>query len=563
MLRPSLILPMRPMTARLGNAVDEHRNLRDDKRPMIPENVVGKLVRKKALSQKDRVFLHFKDETVTYQQLDETSNRFANGLEALGITKNDKIAIMMKNHPVFLYTWFGSAKLGAVEVPINTAYKGDLLKHVINNSDSKILIIDGNLLDRFVLIKEDLTKLEQIIYQGEIVKEVAESLPVPISALERFFEYPSTPVEVDVSPKDPAGIIYTSGTTGISKGAVCPHNFFLHQAKLVAELRDLHSQDVLYTFLPLFHLNAQVFTVLTALLNDAQVVLSDRFSASAFWDEIRTYGATQFNYLGAVMTILSKQEPKENDRDNPVRIAFGAACPPDVMEQVEERFGLVCLEGFGMTEIGIVVHDDINARRTGSCGRVLGEYYEVKLVDDDDMEVEVGKVGEIVARPKKPDIMMTEYYKMPDKTLEIYRNLWFHTGDYAKKDEDGYFYFVDRKKDAIRRRGENISSFEVEKVINAHPQILECAVFAVPSELGEDEVKANIVLKENQTLSPASLIEFCNERMAYFAVPRYVEFVAELPKTPTNRIEKYRLRELGITENTWDREAATIIPPTG
>lgn len=524
----------------------------------MPENVIGRLVHKKALSRKGRVFLRFKDETVTYQQLDETSNRFANGFKALGITKNDKIAIMMKNHPDFLYTWFGAAKLGAVEVPINTAHKGDLLRHIIDNSDSRILIIDGDMLDRLILIKEDLTKLEHVICHGEIVEEVSKSLPVPISALERFFEYPSDPLEVDVSPKDPVGIIYTSGTTGVSKGAVCPHSFFLHQAKLVGELRDLNPQDILYTFLPLFHINAQVFTVLTALLNDAQVVLSDRFSASAFWDEMRKYGATQFNYLGAVMTILAKQEPKENDHDNPVRIAFGAACPPDVMKEVEERFGFVCLEGFGMTEIGIVVHDAINARRTGSCGRVLGEYYEVRLVDDDDMEVGTGDIGEIVVRPKKPHIVMTDYYKMPDKTLEAYRNLWFHTGDYAKKDEDGYFYFVDRKKDAIRRRGENISSFEVEKVINTHPQVLECAVFAVPSELGEDEVKANIVLKENQTLPFERLIEFCSERMAHFAVPRYVEYVRELPKTPTNRVEKYRLRELGITENTWDREKAGI-----
>jgi crotonobetaine/carnitine-CoA ligase len=521
---------------------------------MAPENVIGKLVREKALDQKERVFLHFKDETVTYQQLDEMSNRFAHGFRALGITKNDKIAIMIRNHPDFLYTWFGSAKLGAVEVPINIAYKGDLLTHIITNSDSKILVIDGDLLDRLLFIREDLTKLEQIICHGEIVEEVPKSFPAPISPLERFFECPSNPLETDVSPKDPVAIIYTSGTTGVSKGAVCPHNFFLHQARLVAELRDLDSQDILYTFLPLFHLNAQVFTVLTALLNDAQVVLSDRFSASTFWDEMRKYGATQFNYLGAVMTILAKQEPKEDDRDNPVRIAFGAACPPYVMAQVEERFGLVCLEGFGMTEIGIVVHDDIQARRIGSCGRVLGEYYQVQLVDDDDTDIGVGEVGEIVVRPKKPYIMMTEYYKMPDKTLETYRNLWFHTGDYAKKDQDGYFYFVDRKKDAIRRRGENISSFEVEKIINAHPQVLECAVFAVPSELGEDEVKANVVLRKDQTLPPEKLIEFCDERMAHFAVPRYVEYVTELPKTPTNRVEKYRLRELGITENTWDRE---------
>jgi crotonobetaine/carnitine-CoA ligase len=525
---------------------------------VVPEDVIGKLVRRKALSQQDRVFLHFKDETVTFQQLDETSNRFANGFKALGMSKNDKIAIMMRNHPDFLYTWFGSAKLGAIEVPINTAYKGDLLGHIINNSDSKILIIEGDYLDRLMLIKEDLTKLEQIICHGEMAEEIASSLPVSISAFTQFLEYPSDPLEADVSPKDPVAIMYTSGTTGVSKGALCPHSFFLHQAKLVSKLRDLDSRDILYTFLPLFHLNAQVFTILTALLNDAQVVLSDRFSATAFWDEIRKSGATQFNYLGAVMTILAKQEPREDDHDNFVRIAFGAACPPDVMEQVEERFGLVCLEGFGMTEIGIVVHDDINVRRTGSCGRVLGEYYEVRLVDDDEMEVGVGQVGEIIVRPKEPHIMMTEYYRMPDKTLEVFRNLWFHTGDYAKKDEDGFFYFVDRKKDAIRRRGENISSFEVEKVVNTHPQVLECAVFAVPSELGEDEVKVNVVLKRDQTLPPGRLIEFCRERMAYFAIPRYVEYVTNLPKTPTNRIEKYHLRELGITENTWDREEAGV-----
>jgi len=522
------------------------------------ENVIGRLVRRKALSRPDRVFLRFKDETVTYKQLDEMSNRFANGFMALGINKNDKIALMMKNHPDFLYTWFGSAKLGAVEVPINTAYKGDLLRHVINNSESRILIINGDMLDRLMLIKEDLAQLEQVLCHGEIDEEIAESLPVPISSLERFFEYPSDPPEVEVDPRDPAAIIYTSGTTGVSKGAVCPHSFFMHQAKLVGELRDLNLQDILYTFLPLFHINAQVFTVLTALLNDAQVVLSDRFSASRFWDETRKYGATQFNYLGAVMTMLAKQEPRENDHDNPVRIAFGAACPPDVMEHVEERFGFVCLEGFGMTEIGIVVHDDINARRTGSCGRVLDEYYEVQLVDDDDEEVEVGEIGEIVVRPKRPYIVMSEYYRMPRETLDACRNLWFHTGDYAKKDDDGYFYFVDRKKDAIRRRGENISSFEVEKVINTHPLVLECAVFAVPSELGEDEVKANVVLKENQTLPFQELAEFCEDRMAHFAVPRYLEYVSELPKTPTNRIEKYRLRELGITENTWDREKAGI-----
>ena len=521
-------------------------------------NVVGKLIQEKGRVHKDRIFLYYKDETVTYKELDSTSNRFANGFRDIGLQKGDKIAIMMRNHPSYLYVWLGSSKLGVVEVPINTAYKGDLLRHIIDNSDSRLLVIDNEFLDRLLIIKDGLPKLERIICRGEIDTEISKSLPVPISSFEDFFKYSSDPLEVDVSPADPAAIIYTSGTTGLSKGAVCPHNYFVHTGRLVAQLRDAKSTDVLYTFLPLFHVNAQLMTTLAAQVSDAQMVLSDKFSASKFWDDIKKYGATQFNYLGAVMTILAKQEPKPDDADNNVRIAFGAACPPDVMEHVEKRFGLICLEGFGMTEIGLAVHDAIDYRKTGSCGRVLHDDWEVKLVDDDDMEVPVGEIGEIVVRPKKPDIMMTEYYGMPDKTLETYRNLWFHTGDYAKKDEDEFFYFVDRKKDALRRRGENISSFEVEKVINTHPKVLESAVFAVPSELGEDEVKASVVLKPGEDLPPEELIRHCEERMAYFAVPRYLEFIPELPKTPTNRIEKYRLREAGVTENTWDREKAGV-----
>jgi crotonobetaine/carnitine-CoA ligase len=521
-------------------------------------NVVGTLIREKGRIHKDRTFLYFKDEKVTYEQLDLLSNQFAHGFKDMGLQKDDKIAIMMKNHPNYLYVWFGSSKLGIVEVPINTAYKGDLLKHIINNSDSRLLVIDSSFLDRLLIIKDDLPKLERIICFGEVDQEISQSLPVPVSSIEDFFKYSSDPVEVDISPADPAAIIYTSGTTGLSKGAVCPHNYYVHTGRLVAQLRDANSQDILYTFLPLFHINAQLMTTLAAQVSDAQMVLSERFSASTFWDDIRKYGATQFNYLGAVMTILAKQEPREDDADNPVRIAFGAACPTDVMEHLEKRFGFICLEGFGMTEIGLAVHDAIEYRRTGSCGRVLDDLFEVQLVDDDDVEVAIGEIGEIVVRPKKPYIMMTEYYRMPEKTLESYRNLWFHTGDYAKKDEDGFFYFVDRKKDALRRRGENISSFEVEKVINTHPRVLESAVFAVPSELGEDEVKANVVLKPGETLAPEDLIKHCDERMAYFAVPRYLEFVPELPKTPTNRIEKYRLREAGITKNTWDREKAGI-----
>lgn len=521
-------------------------------------NVVGTLIQERAQSHGDRVFVFFEDEKITWGQIDSLSNQFAQGLSDLGIQKGDKVVLMMRNHPAFLYSWFGTNKIGAVEVPVNVALKGDSLSYIINNSDSRVLFIDASLIDRLAIIRNDLTKLERIVCRGPIDETVTNSLPVPVMSMDEFFKYPSDPVQSDVKKTDPIGILYTSGTTGLSKGVVLSHNAFIHLARLIVGFRQLGPQDILYTFLPLFHGNAQMLSVMNAVVADSQLVLRDRFKASTFWDEIRQYGATQFNYLGAVMTILSKQSRKDDDADNPVRICIGAACPPDVMEHMEERFKIICLEGYGLTEAGIFMHWTVDDRKRGSCGKIVDEYYEAKLMDDEDNEVPVGETGEIVVRPRAPFIMMSEYYKMPEKTLESYRNLWFHTGDWARKDDEGYFYFVDRKKDALRRRGENISSFEVEKVINSHSRVMESAVYAVPSELGEDEVKASVVLKPNETLSPEELIKYCNDRMAYFAIPRYLEFVEELPKTPTGRVEKYRLREAGITLNTWDREKAGV-----
>lgn len=521
-------------------------------------NVIGTIIEEKAKKLKDRVFMFFNDQKITYEEMDIVSNRFARGLAELGLEKGDKVVMMMQNHPDFLYSWFGLTKLGAVEVPINIAHKGDALSYIINNSDSKILFIDGNLLDRLQLISKDLTNLKAIISRGDFDRSVASSLPAPVISIEEFFNRSPDPVITKVDMKDPVGILYTSGTTGLSKGVVLSHGSFVQLARLIVHFRQLGPDDILYTFLPLFHGNAQMLSVMNALVADAQLVLRERFSASTFWDEIRAYGATQFNYLGAVMTILSKQVPKDDDADNPVKICIGAACPPDVMKHMEERFKITCLEGYGLTEAGIFMHWTVDDRKRGSCGKVVEEYYDAKLMDDDDNEVPVGQMGEIVCRPKIPFLMMSGYYKMPEKTLESYRNLWFHTGDYARKDEEGYFYFVDRKKDALRRRGENISSFEVEKVINSHTRVLESAVFAIPSELGEDDVAAAVVLKNGEDLAPEQLLAYCIDRMAYFAVPRYLEFVPELPKTPTGRVEKYRLREAGVTELTWDREKAGI-----
>ncbi|MDR3568657.1 MAG: ATP-dependent acyl-CoA ligase [Syntrophobacteraceae bacterium] len=524
---------------------------------MSVPRVLGELLADRVKRNSEKVFLRFKDQSITYKEIDLYSNRCANGFLSMGISKGDKVSIMLNNCPEFIYTWFGLAKIGAVEVPVNTNYKGEFLRHIVDQSDSKILVIGSEYLERVKLIQDSLGKLTKIIVMGEVKDEQKEGLRIHLMSFDELFAGSNAPVDVTVEPRDPISIIYTSGTTGVSKGALGCHNFWMVVTEKMLDHRDGKQDDIFLTFLPLYHFNAQVLTTLTALVAGAQMVLMDNFSASRFWDDIRHYGATQFNYLGAVMPILAKQPEKANDAENPARIGLGAGCPPAVMEEVEKRFGIKCLEGFGMTEIGIPVHVRVDDRRLGSCGRPM-DVYEIKLFDDEDREVAVGDIGEIVFRPREPFLMMSEYYNMPEKTLEACRNLWFHTGDLAKKDEDGYLYFVDRKKDALRRRGENISSFEVERAINRHPKVLESAAVAVKSELAEDEVKICVVLKPGETLSPEELITYSVERMPYFAVPRFVEFMQSLPKTPTERTQKYLLKQAGVTTNTWDREKAGI-----
>ena len=519
--------------------------------------VLGELVEERAGRLEDKIFLRFKEQSFTYREMDRFSNRCANAFKSLGVTKGDTVSIMLANCPEFIHIWFGLAKIGAVEVPVNTSYKGEFLRHIVDQSDSKIFVIGSEFLDRLKLIEESLPKLKRVVVLGGITKEQAAGSRIPMMSFEEFFNTSEQPVDVKVLPSDAMNIIYTSGTTGLSKGALGPHRFWVVVAQKMLECREGGRDDIFFTFLPLYHFNAQCLTTMTAMIAEAEMVLSDKFSASRFWEEIRKYKATQFNYLGAVIPILAKQTPKPDDLDNPVRIAFGAGCPQAVMDEVEKRFGFKCLEGFGMTEIGIPVHVRVNDRRPGSCGKVL-DIYEVKLVDDEDNEVAVGEPGEIIFRPREPFTMMLGYYNMPEKTLEVYRNLWFHTGDLAKKDEDEYFYFVDRKKDALRRRGENISSFEVERAINSHPSVLESAAVAVQSELAEDEVKICVVLKPGASLTPEELIRHANDRMPYFAVPRYVEFMESLPKTPTERVQKYLLKQAGITPTTWDREASGV-----
>jgi crotonobetaine/carnitine-CoA ligase len=349
-------------------------------------------------------------------------------------------------------------------------------------------------------------------------------------------------------------LLYTSGTTGPSKGVVLPHTANLTSARHTVWLCRYTADDRLYTVFPLFHINAKYTSTLAAMAAGASLVMDTRFSASGFWDIVRREGITAFNYQGALLTMLMKQPPRPDDADNSVRVAFGAPAPVEIWRDFERRFGLRLVEVYGMTETATSLANTLDDTRVGSCGKPV-DHFEVEVHDERGYRCPPGVAGEIVVRPRWPDVMIREYYGMPEATLAAFRNLWFHTGDRARVDDDGYVYFVDRMKDAIRRRGENISSFEVERVVNTHHAVLESAAFGVPSELAEEEVMIVVVHRPGADVEAEALLDFCAERMAHFAVPRYVRFLDALPKTPSQRIQKYKLREEGVTADTWDRAA--------
>ncbi|MBM4199671.1 MAG: ATP-dependent acyl-CoA ligase [Gammaproteobacteria bacterium] len=524
------------------------------------ERVLTRIIEDKARRAPNRVVFQFRDTPITLGQLNNEMNRVANGLVALGVRPGDKVAIMMPNCPEFLYTWFGANRIGAVEVPINTALKGEGLAYQIVQSDSVVLVADAEFVDRLAEVAENLNSVRQVVLWNSPGADVA--LPkwprFEMLGYRELVDRPSSAPSAVVTYRDMATILYTSGTTGVSKGVAMSHHYWYDIWAESVRYSRYTEDDVLYTGLPFFHGNAQGITIGPAILADARAVIVERFSASQLWDDCRRWECTEANYIGGIIPILLKQPPRDDDADNPVRLMVGAAAPADEWHAVQERFNTKLLEVYGMTECYCCLVSPYHAPRAGSCGQAITGW-DVRLVDDDDNEVAPGELGEFVARSNKMWVGTTGYYRKPEATLELFQNGWIHTGDMGRRDRDGYFYFVDRKKQALRRRGENISSFEVESVITSHPSVLEACVVGVPSEVGEEDVKAVIVLKDGQRATEEELIRWCEPRMAYFAVPRYVAIRKSLPKTPSERVEKYKLKVEGVTPDCWDREKAGIV----
>jgi crotonobetaine/carnitine-CoA ligase len=515
--------------------------------------VVHRVLERQAEKYGDRTFLYFKDDKFSYCDIDEASSRVACGLQRMGVSKGDKVAIMMPNCPEFIFLWFGISKLGAVEVPINLAHKGDVLTYMLDQSDSSLMVVHSDYLDRIKAIEDAIPKIRRFVVSGRDHGFEA-GLAGPIAPWQEMVNNDGVYRREEILWSDPSCILYTSGTTGPSKGVMLPHNYTVFMGEIVWEAAEYTEEDCLYNALPLFHGNAQQLSFMPALLSGARTALAERFSASRFWHDVNRYGCTEFNSLGSIVPILFKADPRPDDADNPLRLMVAAATPKDIFRPFEERFGLSLVEIYGMTEFGLPLMNNLHDRKPGACGRP--RRCAVKLVDDNEIPVGPNSVGELLVRPDGDYCMLLEYYNMPEKTVEAWRNLWFHSGDYFTFDDEGYYYFVDRKKDALRRRGENISSYEVEKSINTHPAVLESAAVAVKSPMGEDEVMVCLVLRPGFSLTPEELMSHCEKRMAYFMIPRYLRFMEGLPKTPTERVQKHLLRSAGVTADTWDREAA-------
>ncbi len=512
------------------------------------ERVLGILLEKQAEARRDQLLFRAGDVDWTFAEAATIAARRAATLANAGIGRGDRVAILCGNRSEFMEIFVGCAWLGAVAVPVNTAARGTQLRHILVDSGARLLVAEPRLLDAVRQLDEGLP-IAAIWLIGEGSREAVSALPAePMPQLAE-----AAPRE-RVGPGDTATILYTSGTTGPSKGVCCSHAHLFWWGESTAELLGVQAGDVLLTSLPLFHINA-LNSFYQALLRGATLVIEPRFSASGFSRSLVHHNATVTYLLGAMVPILLASAPQPEDRAHKVRIALAPAVPEAFLEPFRERFGIETVDGYGSTETNFVIGNALEEQVPGAMGRIRKGFVG-RVVDEDDNPVPDGVPGELVLRADEPFAFASGYFNLPEKTVETWRNLWFHTGDRVVRDETGLYRFVDRIKDAIRRRGENISAFEVEEALSSHPAVASAAVFPVPSELAEDEVMAALVLAPGAVTTPEELLDFCRPRLSYFAIPRFIDFVDELPLTENGKVQKFKLRERGVTATTWDREAA-------
>jgi len=496
-------------------------------------------------------FAVFQDgEIWSYAQLRQKVRKLAGGFHDQGVGRGDHVAVWMFDSKEAILTFFAINYLGAVFVPLNTAYKGQVLSHVLNVSDAKVIVAHGQLLER--LGEVDVAQIEKAIAVGEYVLSEAIN-GVDFHGVESTA---SEPPELDrpIEPWDVQSIIFTSGTTGPSKGVLSSYLHIFTNAG-PETWHFVTGEDRFLINMPIFHIGG-MGVIFVMLCRGGSIAVMDGFDTEKFWPFVRESKTTAFFLLGVMTTFLLKQEPSDDDKNHDVRLAFMVPLT-ETCTEFYERFGIDVYTIFNMTEISSPIVSEPNPTKRGTCGKKR-EGVDVRLVDENDCEVAPGEIGEMIVRTDRPWGMNSGYYKNPEATAEAWRNGWFHTGDCFRQDDEGYFYFVDRMKDAMRRRGENISSFEVEAEVVAYPSVREAAAYAVPSDLGEDDVMISVAPVAGKDIDLKDLVEFLGERMPYFMVPRYIRVLDELPKTPSSKVMKHVLRNEGVTSDSWDREMYDI-----
>jgi crotonobetaine/carnitine-CoA ligase len=521
--------------------------------PTRDECVVRDLLIRRAEEHPDREFMLFEAGTRwTYAEALARVRRHAAGWHAQGVRAGDFVLSWQANGPMAVTTFLALNFLGAVYVPLNTSYRGALLEHAIRQSHARLMIADGRLTDRLTALGAGVIEslaLDKLVVIGD---ERPAATGLVANSAESLTAAGETPPEADIAPWDTHMVIYTSGTTGPSKGVL---SSYIHSYTAATGFRNIGPGDRNLMQLPMYHVGG-VYAVLWALIYGGSSVVVDAFSVSRFWEIVRRHDITTVGLLGTMAQFLLKQPESPDDTKHPLRSVIIAPFDENAMA-FGRRFAVPTYTEFNMTELSVPLWAGPNPTLPGTCGKPQ-RGIEVRLVDENDIEVADGASGELIVRPQQPWTMSHGYLNDPEATAKAWRNGWFHTGDLFRRDADDNYFFIDRLKDAIRRRGENISSFEVESAILQHSSVREAAVVPVPGEGSEDEVLAVIALVPETTLVPADLIEYLRDKLAYFMIPRYLRIVGELPKTPTQKIEKHVLRSAGITDDTWDRQAAGI-----
>ena len=526
------------------------------------------LLHRQAAEQGDRPFVRFEDgQAFTFRQLDAWTDALAGSLAALGVRAGDRVLGLVGNRAESIGMLFATVKLGAVWVPVNTGLRGAFLEHQLHNAEPCVVVLEDRLAANLRDVVAGPVAPEALVIVGDPVTPTPACLATARRLMFPELRALRAPADLELvtpSPGDVTMIMYTSGTTGPSKGVLIPHGHCYLAGLGLAEATALTAADRYFVCMPLFHANALLMQFVGSLIAGAQVVVTERFRATSWLEEVRAAEATITNGLGVIPEFIFRQPPTDRDRDHRLRLMMAVPIAPEWGADFEKRFGVPFMQGFGMTECNIVAYtrpgDDLVP---GCAGYPLADWFEVGIADPHtDAPLPPGQTGEIVVRPKLPGCVMAGYFRMPEKTVEAWRNLWFHTGDAGRFDDLGRLHYVDRIKDCIRRRGENISSFEIEQVLNAHPAVAESAVVGikVAGAGGEDEVKAYVVPAARATVDLVALLDWCAPRMPHFAVPRFVEVVTgELAKTPTGKLQKTPLREAGITAATWDRESVGYV----